>query len=96
MEIALSEPLLVLVNNHVRAMRFTLFWLKENVENPKEKGRARESPRGVVHEAKGEYNLPSKVAEDCYRDALSVYKGWYKNPRRGRFPRVYKPSVVTT
>ena len=38
MEIALSEPLLVLVNNYVRALRFTLFRLKENVPNPKEKG----------------------------------------------------------
>jgi IS605 OrfB family transposase len=43
-----------------------------------------------------EYNLPSKVAEDCYRDALSIYKGWYNNPRRGRFPRVYKPTVWLT
>jgi putative transposase len=38
MKIAPSEPLLILVNNYVRALRFTLFWLKENVENPKEKG----------------------------------------------------------
>jgi len=38
MKIALSEPLLVLVNNYVRAIRFALFRLKENVENPKEKG----------------------------------------------------------
>ena len=43
-----------------------------------------------------EYNLPSKVAEDCYRDALSVYKGWYNNPKKGRFPRVYKPTVWLT
>ncbi|MQL56650.1 transposase, partial [Acidianus ambivalens] len=39
---------------------------------------------------------PSKVAEDCYRDALSIYKGWYNNPRRGRFPRVYKLTVWLT
>jgi len=38
MEIALSEPLLALVNNYVRAIRFTLFRLKENVPNPEEKG----------------------------------------------------------
>ena len=43
-----------------------------------------------------EYNLLSKVAEDCYRDALSVYKGWFNNPEEGRFPRVYKPSVWLT
>jgi len=92
----LSEPLLVLVNNYVKAIRFTLFWLKENVPNPDEKG-----VLGKVHEElytrlREEYNLPSKVAEDCYRDALSVYKGWYNNPRRGRFPRVYRPTVWLT
>jgi len=70
--------------------------LKENVPNPDEKG-----VLGKVHEElykrlREEYNLPSKVAEDCYRDALSVYKGWYNNPRRGRFPRVYRPTVWLT
>jgi len=52
MEIAPSEPLLVLVNNHVRAIRFTLFWLKENVENPKENV---ENPKekGVLGKVKG-------------------------------------------
>ncbi len=38
MKIAPSEPLLILVNNYVKAIRFALFWLKENVENPEEKG----------------------------------------------------------
>ncbi|MQL56196.1 RNA-guided endonuclease TnpB family protein [Acidianus ambivalens] len=96
MKIAVSDSLLALVNNYVKALRFTLFWLKENVPNPNEKG-----VLGKVHEElytrlRGEYNLPSKVAQDCYRDALSIYKGWYNNPRRGRFPRVYKPTVWLT
>ena len=96
MKIALSEPLLALVNNYVKALRFTLFWLKENVPNPNEK-----EVLGKVHEElytrlREEYNLPSKVAEDCYRDALSIYKGWFNNPRRGCFPRVYKPTLWLT
>ncbi|QPG49319.1 hypothetical protein HFC64_05335 [Saccharolobus solfataricus] len=37
MKIALSHSLLALVNNYVKAIRFTLFWLKENVPNPNEK-----------------------------------------------------------
>jgi hypothetical protein len=96
MKIALSEPLLVLVNNYVKAIRFALFWLKENVENPKEKGVLGKVHGELYTRLRGEYNLLSKVAEDCYRDALSVYKGWFNNPRRGRFPRVYKPSVWLT
>jgi len=69
MEIALSEPLLVLVNNYVRAIRFTLFWLKENVENPKEKGVLGRVHGELYTRLREEYNPPSKVAEDCYRDA---------------------------
>jgi transposase, IS605 OrfB family, central region len=96
MKIALSEPLLALINNYVKALRFTLFWLKENVPNPNERG-----VLGKVHEVlyeklKEEFNLPSKVAQDCYREALATYKGWYNNPRKGRFPRVYKPTVWLT
>ena len=78
----------------MKATRF-VFWLKENVPNPEEKG-----VLGKVHEElyarlREEYNLPSKVAEDCYRDAL-VYKGWYNNSKKGRFPRVYKPTMWLT
>ena len=96
MKIAVSDSLLALVNNYVKALRFTLFWLKENVPNPNEK-----EVLGKVHEElyeklREEYNLPSKVAEDCYRDALSIYKGWYNNPKKGRFPRIYKPTVWLT
>ena len=96
MRIALSEPLLALINNYVKALRFTLFWLKENVPNPNEKGVLSKVHEELYEELKEEYNLPSKVAEDCYREALSIYKGWYNNPRRGRFPRVYRPTVWLT
>ncbi|MEM3344469.1 RNA-guided endonuclease TnpB family protein [Saccharolobus sp.] len=96
MKIALSEPLLALVNNYVKALRFTLFWLKENVPNPEEKGVLGRVHEELYDKLRGEYNLPSKVAEDCYRDALSVYKAWYNNPKKGRFPRVYRPTVWLT
>ncbi|AEE94781.1 OrfB transposable element protein, IS605 [Acidianus hospitalis W1] len=96
MKIALSEPLLVLVNNYVKALRFTLFWLKENVPNPNEKRVLPKVHEELYTRLRMEYNLPSKVAEDCYRDALSIYKSWYNNPKKGRFPRVYKPTVWLT
>ncbi|MCQ4367247.1 MAG: RNA-guided endonuclease TnpB family protein, partial [Sulfolobales archaeon] len=96
MKIALSEPLLALINNYVKALRFTLFWLKENVPNPNEKGVLSKVHEALYEELKEEYNLPSKVAQDCYREALSVYKGWYNNPKKGKFPRVYRPTVWLT
>jgi putative transposase len=96
MKIALTDSLLVLVNNYVKAIRYTLFWLKENVADPNEGGVLGKVHKGLYTRIRKEYNLPSKVAEDCYRNALSTYKGWYNNPRRGRFPRVYKPTVWLT
>ncbi|MEM1646544.1 MAG: hypothetical protein QXL96_11960, partial [Ignisphaera sp.] len=96
MKIVLSEPLLALVNNYVRALRFALYWMKENIKDPNEKDTLSKVHEGLYEKLKDEYNLPSKVAQDCYRDALSVYKAWYNNPKKGRFPRVYRPTVWLT
>jgi len=38
------------------------------------------------------FDLPSRVAIDCYRDALA--KAWRNNPRKGRRPRVKKLSML--
>ena len=54
--------------------------MKENVPNPNEKGVLGKVHEELYEKLREEYNLPSKVAEDCYRDAISVYKGWYNNP----------------
>ncbi|QXJ31248.1 Transposase [Saccharolobus shibatae] len=96
MKIGVNDSLLALSNLYVKALRYVLFWLKENGINPNEKG-----VLGIIHQElyeklREEFQLPSKVAEDCYRDALTTYKSWYNNPRKGRFPRVYKPTVWLT
>ncbi|MEJ2779521.1 zinc ribbon domain-containing protein [Stygiolobus sp. CP850M] len=94
MENALSNSLLALVNNYVKAIRFILFWLRENVPNPEEKGVISTTHKGLYTRLREGYNLPSKVAEDCYRDALSVYKAWYNDSRKGRFPRYSSVSCL--
>jgi len=40
------------------------------------------------------FDLPSRVAIDCYRDALANANAWRNNPRRGRRPRVRKLSML--
>jgi putative transposase len=40
------------------------------------------------------FGLPSRVAIDCYRDALASANAWRNNPRRGRRPRVRKLSML--
>jgi putative transposase len=40
------------------------------------------------------FDLPSRVAIDCYRDALANANAWRNNPRKGRRLRVRKPSML--
>jgi putative transposase len=40
------------------------------------------------------FSLPPRTAIDCYRDALANANAWRNNPRRGRRPRVRKPSML--
>jgi IS605 OrfB family transposase len=55
---------------------------------------------GEVHNAlyrelKEWFGLPSRIAVDCYRDALANANAWRNNPKRGRRrPRVRKLSML--
>jgi IS605 OrfB family transposase len=40
------------------------------------------------------FGLPSRVAIDCYRDALANANAWRNNPKKGRKPRVRKLSML--
>ena len=40
------------------------------------------------------FGLPSRVAVDCYRDALANARAWRNNPKKGRKPRVKKLSML--
>jgi putative transposase len=95
MNIALPNSLLVFSKNYLEALRYVLYWLKEKRINPNKR-----NVISIVHKALysilKSFNLSSKIAEDCYRNAISIYKGWYNNPKKGRFPRVHKPTVWLT
>ena len=47
-------------------------------------GKAHKLLYGVLKER---YGLPSKIAIDCYREAIAIAKSWLSNPNRGRLPR---------
>jgi IS605 OrfB family transposase len=40
------------------------------------------------------FGLPSRIAVDCYRDAIANANAWRNNPMRGRRPRVRKLSML--
>jgi len=42
----------------------------------------------LYEELKNLFNLPSRIALDCYREALAVAKSWLRNSVKGRVPRV--------
>jgi len=45
---------------------------------------------------KERYGLPSKVAQDCYREAIAIAKSWLSNPGRGSMPRARAPRIWLT
>jgi len=50
--------------------------------------------RALYRELVERFNLPSRVAIDCYRDALANAKAWRRNPRKGRRPVVKRLSML--
>ena len=50
--------------------------------------------RALYRELVEWFGLPSRVAVDCYRDALANAKSWRNNPRKGGRPRVKKLSML--
>jgi IS605 OrfB family transposase len=45
---------------------------------------------------KERYGLPSKVAQDCYREAIAIARSWLSNPSRGNMPRAMAPRIWLT
>jgi len=45
---------------------------------------------------KERFNLPSRIAQDCYREALAIAKSWLKNPNKGSIPTAKTPRVWLT
>jgi IS605 OrfB family transposase len=43
--------------------------------------------RLLYNTLKEKYKLPSKVAVDCYREAIAIAKSWLNNPNRGDMPK---------
>ena len=95
MNIALTKPLLVFSKSYLEALRYVLYWLKEKRINPNKNNVISITHKALYNTLKS-FNLSSKIAIDCYRNAISIYKGWYNNPKKGRFPRVFKPTVWLT
>ena len=50
--------------------------------------------RVLYRELREWFGFPSRIALDCYRDALANAKAWRRNPHKGKRPRVKKLSML--
>jgi len=52
--------------------------------------------RLLYSDLRDKYSLPSRIAQDCYREALAIAKSWLRNPNRGEIPRARKLRIWLT
>ncbi len=50
----------------------------------------------LYNDLRERYGLPSRVAQDCYREAIAIAKSWLRNPRRGNKPTLKGLSMWLT
>jgi len=50
--------------------------------------------RLLYKELRERYGLPSRVAQDCYREAIAIARSWLRNPRKGNKPHSKEPEHV--
>jgi hypothetical protein len=50
--------------------------------------------RVLYRELREWFGFPSRIALDCYRDAIASARAWRRNPYRGKRPRVKKLSML--
>jgi len=49
--------------------------------------------RLLYKDLKERYGLPSRIAQDCYREAIAIAKSWLRNPKRGKVPSAKRLSM---
>jgi len=47
----------------------------------------------LYNDLRERYGLPSKIAQDCYREAIAIARSWLKNPKRGAVPTAKRLSM---
>jgi len=86
-----SQALLGLMRRYREALNYAVKALIEN--KALSLGKAH---RLLYDTLKERYGLPSKVAQDCYREAIAIAKSWLNNPGRGNLPRAMAPRIWLT
>jgi putative transposase len=86
-----SQALLGLMRRYREALNYAVKALIENKALSLSKAH-----RLLYDTLKERHGLPSKVAQDCYREAIAIAKSWLSNPSRGNMPRARAPRIWLT
>jgi len=87
----LFEKLVNLMRRYREGLNYAIRVVVEN--NALSLGKAHKLLYNILKER---YGLPSKVAQDCYREAIAIAKSWLGNPNRGRVPGAKTPRLWLT
>jgi len=52
--------------------------------------------RLLYNDLRERYDLPARIAQDCYREAIAIAKSWLRSPRRGDMPVIKGLSMRLT
>ncbi|WP_338603164.1 RNA-guided endonuclease TnpB family protein [Sulfolobus tengchongensis] len=87
-----SSALEPIAEKYMQAKRFVLQWLYEHKTTS-----LKEVHNALYELLREKFGLKSKLAQDCYRDAIATYKSWSENPKKkGRFPILRNVSLWLT
>ncbi len=92
MKVSPDAALRALIKRYRDALAFAI----RRVYETKTKATLKEVHRLLYEELKAWFGLPPRIAIDCEREALAIYKGWKKNPKKGKLPLPKKLSMWLT
>ena len=97
MKVAPSHEVIHYAYLYTRAKQLIVNWLVENRPTFKNKTDLINILHHEWYEKLKQMGLPSRLAEDCYRDAVNVYLSWLENPNKNKSkPRIKSVSVILT
>jgi len=96
MKVSPEFPIIDLMKRYLNALNYCIEWIIKNSIKTGKKyklPKISEIHRNLYYNIRIEYNLPSRFAMDCWREALSIAKGYLSNVVNGKVPRKKKPSL---
>ncbi|WP_084019888.1 hypothetical protein [Vulcanisaeta thermophila] len=89
LKVLVNQSIVDMAQRYMNGKRLVLWWLLETSKTKI----SISAVHAVWYQRLKEMGLNPALARDCYRDAYAVYKGWVRNPKKGRFPILRKVSV---